>query len=1827
MVAIMTGLCPSVSQADDGYVIFAENFEYYSATQTSPAPPNTGGKNWWGGSPYAYYAEEADSEHGKSAKIVRSGSHSYIGTPPGALSGRKTVECEVQLTSYANSSVTVIDNSGKTHAAVLFNSDGKLYLGETEKEYYYNPGRWYKIRFTSDFNSGTLEVYIDDTTCEKTNIKVDDIKQIRFQHTDRVSGNEALYVDNLIITDDPFRAEYRADNILRLFWSNEREGTLSVYGKSSPESTESKIIFENKAVATNGSYDIELKEEDDSYSNYYTFCFSGDDKNITRTVKTETLLQRRTNMAISNSHPHFIANQADVERVKAAISAKHSFYSRMYDYITENAMGLYSKYLEYTEVSCGDVDSNPNHQIARDLADIAVAYALSDDIRYFNAVRHMLLLYADYCKEETNYLSTQIKDESYFVFGMACAYDLIYNDLTETDRNIIEENYFRATAEKLKKMPQPGALHGAGQTHYGLMQIGFLLNDHELIDAGLNNWAGVRYFFLNGIGDDNLWWESIGYHAERLEFGIFTAEAAYNSGYDMYNWKSCGYRDKYVKNYNDTVDAEFRRGDDEELYAEKGLKNLIDGYMDFVLSDGSYPAIGDTDGESRLKNISLVFEAAYSRLGDSKYAWVLNQDYSTARNTENYPDIKSIFLLKPEIEEGNFELINSRIGKRSYHKEGSSKYGDMGVAIFRAAGEPQDSVNAVMNWAEYGTSRHSHADKLGIMIYGRGENMMPEIGRYNYRTLPNKEFANHTVAHNTVVVDMSSQAPLKTANEEYLPDENVSETAGELINMAIGPTSSLMKAENSNAYGHLGVSLNRSLWMMDDYVIDIFNATGTSAHTFDMPYIINGELYSTNLNFSEDKDENASLGTDSGYQHIRRLSKTEPTTDMWNAVWKTEKGYFRTTTYGGALTELIKGKAIDSTGEYTQNIMLARRSGVNSVNYVTVLETEKSNSFRDITQKTVSVEEKYANKASSVKALEIKNSAADFTDTFMYGLAGVKKTLGKLSSDGESAILRQGADGKDLIIGAQNAKIVSGSDVSLSFEKRSSVQFTKLGASLYRLDMGEQEETNVKIQGITGCSLYKMPLSDTVSLQKIGDFSGEISFTAEGEGIYILSVGDAYKNMPLPRSANIQTKDSEMIYEDIPEIYEDVNLKFHQGDFSNSDIFKRGVTAYDFYTEDFMGKAAKDRTEAAEKLKDWKLVQSSVATVSVPESNDGYGESLYFRKGGTGRIFNDFSCDEQTKDIRLSFDIKFTNPSDVYISTIHGNAGISGPDGYIGAILFSADNKGSFGENSFSYKTNVWHNITLDMKLSRKTYDFYFDGKLVGENESMWQYLKNFKGIRFDFPKKSDNVTGASDDAFYIDNLVLSQLTGIKENFTDLMENDFEKSIDGFVFENVQSGNSVSLFQTDKGKSLRISSEVSSLKSPAALTQKQSTKSGKIVAEFDFRTDNIQSTSFIFSDSGGRSLNLLSFEGGYIKFPDDSISTAISEGTIENAENRWYRLLLELDFERKTASVGIDGKYIFRNAKLKNVETLGDFSFFSIAHGAVNASEHNSACFVDNFSLYTENEVGRIILNEHFDNGADTDEFSSSGIERISFLRDGCENPALLFNGDSYLETKRSVGLNSNFSYIEFDLFMENMKNGSLSLILSSGTNEKTILTAGNEGISFGGVTAEIPSKKWTKVKIVTDGINNKAKLFLNGAEKGEISLEFPTFERSKVRLCTRGEIDAVVDDLKMISAVKNHYEAETFTFFEGESARSGVSIFNFSSGKNLGAEVLVAAFEKEKLLNCGQIYDEAEDGEFFSITATAEKTSGADLLKTFVLKDLSSLIPLKKAKIYNIAE
>jgi len=117
---------------------------------------------------------------------------------------------------------------------------------------------------------------------------------------------------------------------------------------------------------------------------------------------------------------------------------------------------------------------------------------------------------------------------------------------------------------------------------------------------------------------------------------------------------------------------------------------------------------------------------------------------------------------------------------------------------------------------------HFHFDRLGLILYAKGREMVSDIGYTVNRFRP---FASSTLAHNTVMVNTESQ--------KY---DNNPHGAQILAFDDLYPTVSFISVKTPQAYDHHGVSVyQRSLACVkvsekNAYVVDLFDVEGGSKH-------------------------------------------------------------------------------------------------------------------------------------------------------------------------------------------------------------------------------------------------------------------------------------------------------------------------------------------------------------------------------------------------------------------------------------------------------------------------------------------------------------------------------------------------------------------------------------------------------------------------------------------------------------------------------------------------------------------------------------------------------------------------------------------------------------------------------------------------------------------------------------------------------------------------------------------------------------------------------------------------------------------------------------
>ncbi|MFW5866976.1 MAG: heparinase II/III domain-containing protein [Armatimonadota bacterium] len=503
-----------------------------------------------------------------------------------------------------------------------------------------------------------------------------------------------------------------------------------------------------------------------------------------------------------------------------------------------------------------------HHRLTQAVRDLGLAYAFTDDVRYAEKAREILLAYGEKYRSfplhnsrgqesrSAGRLYAQTLDEAVDIIKVAWGYDLIYDSgvFSDEDRSIIEDGYLRAVAEVVRRN-DAGISNWQSWHNAGLAAIGFCLRDSDLASLAIDGRHGLRFQLENSILPDGFWYEgTAAYHFYALSALRWTVEAAFHSGIDFYD--------------------------------NAAYKSLYDAPLLYVFPDLTFPAVNDSD-VFPLTSRHPLYEIAYSRFGDENYLAVASPGHRQSLEA---------FLW------GVDELPSAaplRLPGKTF--EG------LGATILRA-GEGEDQTYAHLDWGPHGGG-HGHPDKLALILYAMGAELAPDPGRLAYGASLQGAWYKQTVSHNTVVLDERSQRA----------------TEGALLLFHDGEIARIARAECDSAYDD--VMLRRTLLLADDYLLDVYDYRADEEHTADYVYHNVGE----HAPLLETTPLEGPLGEGSGYQHITGVSTAE-VDDTWQTGFTVpDVGQVRLTMLGEPGTELFLGTGITGRGTTPCPALVARR--------------------------------------------------------------------------------------------------------------------------------------------------------------------------------------------------------------------------------------------------------------------------------------------------------------------------------------------------------------------------------------------------------------------------------------------------------------------------------------------------------------------------------------------------------------------------------------------------------------------------------------------------------------------------------------------------------------------------------------------------------------------------------------------------------------------------------------------------------------------------------------------------------------------------------------
>lgn len=262
------------------------------------------------------------------------------------------------------------------------------------------------------------------------------------------------------------------------------------------------------------------------------------------------------------------------------------------------------------------------------------------------------------------------------------------------------------------------------------------------------------------------------------------------------------------------------------LYEHPKVRGMFDAPLRILLPDGTMPPLNDSDRAS-IDSQSAFYDIAFNRYGDAAYArWLhpRNSDWALLWGASTVPDPGP----PPPAE--------------------STNSASEGLAILR------NLDNTIVAMLEYGPalSGHAHPAKLNVLLYGLNEILLVDPGRISYGNPLHDEWYKQTLAHNTVVVNSASQA----------------RTGGRLRAFSSDPP--LIRAFCDTAYPD--VTLDRTLLLHENLVIDVVQCRAKRSATFDLPFHVNGDILGLAPGTPIE-----SLGKSAGYQHLEAVERLEST--------------------------------------------------------------------------------------------------------------------------------------------------------------------------------------------------------------------------------------------------------------------------------------------------------------------------------------------------------------------------------------------------------------------------------------------------------------------------------------------------------------------------------------------------------------------------------------------------------------------------------------------------------------------------------------------------------------------------------------------------------------------------------------------------------------------------------------------------------------------------------------------------------------------------------------------------------------------------------------
>jgi len=574
-------------------------------------------------------------------------------------------------------------------------------------------------------------------------------------------------------------------------------------------------------------------------------------------------------------------------------------------------------------------------------------FQITGNEKYARYIRDVLLAYAKLYPKlglhptkrsyATGKIFWQCLNDANWLVYVSQAYDCVYDWLKPEERRLLETQLFRPFADFISiKNPQFfNRIHNHstwGNAAVGM--IGLVMGDQELIKRALYGLQWKKSDQAQKDDDDGLITlpnqKKAGFFAQ-LDHA-FSPDGYYTEGpyYQRYAISPFILFAKALENNRpDLKIFQYRNG---------LLKKAVYALLYQTDHQGLFFPINDAQKGMSFKSRELISAVDIIYESQAKDPSLLSIATQQGKVTLDY----SGFVVAHDIYQ---KKATPFIRKSIELRDG--KNGDEGaLGILRSRKNDQE-ICLAFKYTAQGLG-HGHYDKLSYSLYGNQGEIVQDYSAARWvnidqkqggRYLPeNKTWAKQTIAHNTVTINEKShfKGHFKTGNAHH---------ADKYFFDVSNPDFQIVSAKDVHAYP--GVKMHRTLALLNDpsfdkpLLIDVFQVDAPQASQLDLPLWFQGQLLNTNFEYQAQTQQQTTLGSQFGYQHLWKEAVGKSSTDQAKFTWFHRGEFFTATSWVSNQDELIFARLGASDPSFNLRrdpALIIRKKDQKKAVFITIIE-------------------------------------------------------------------------------------------------------------------------------------------------------------------------------------------------------------------------------------------------------------------------------------------------------------------------------------------------------------------------------------------------------------------------------------------------------------------------------------------------------------------------------------------------------------------------------------------------------------------------------------------------------------------------------------------------------------------------------------------------------------------------------------------------------------------------------------------------------------------------------------------------------------------------